>query len=256
MQPKTPVQPAEPTFTGLYRLAGAGLLIAVVFVLLDIAMSFGGGDAPTGTMTAVDWFDQFNLNAFLGLRNLGLFNVINTTVFLPLYLALYLLHRRAAPVLAILALVLYLLGAAVYDSNNRALAMLSLSHRYEAASGAERDLIAAAGTAILAQAEDFTPGTFTGFFFSSAGSIMMMAAMLRGGLFGKGISLVGLAGSSLLLLFTILVSFAPQTFDAAMLLAMVGGLLMLGWNVAMAVRMFRLGRTDSIAGKSLAPVTP
>lgn len=256
MQQKTPIHSIEPVYSGLYRIAGAGLLIAVLFVMLDMAMSFTGGDVPTGTMTAVDWFDQFNQNAFLGLRNLGLFNVINITLTIPLYLALYLLHRRSAPVLAILALVLYLLGAAVYVSNNRALAMLSLSHQYAGASGAARDLIAAAGTAILAQAEDFTPGTFTGFFFSSVGSITMMAALLRGGVFGNGVSLVGLVGSGLLLIFTILVTFAPQTFDTAMLLAMIGGLLMLGWNVAMAVRMFRLGRVDSVQGKSLAAVTP
>lgn len=256
MQQKTHIHSVAAGYSGLYRAAGAGLLIAVLLVMIDMAMSFGGGDVPTGTMSAVDWFDQFNQNAFLGLRNLGLFNVINLTLTIPLYLALYLLHRRAAPVLAILALVLYLLGAAVYDSNNRALAMLSLSSQYANASGAERGLIAAAGTAILALAEDFTPGTFTGFFLSSIGSIMMMAAMLRGGVFGRGVSLVGLAGSGLLLIFTIMVTFTPQTFDSAMLLAMVGGLLMLGWNVSMAVCMFRLGSADSVPVEALAAAAP
>lgn len=34
------------------------------------------------------------------------------------------------------------------------------------------------------------------------------------------------------------------------------GLLMLGWNVAMAARMFRLGRAASEPGKALATVMP
>ena len=249
------VENAQPRYTALYRIAGAGLLISVLFVLVDIGMSFGGGDVPTGTWGAAEWFAQFNQDPFLGLRNLGLFNVINLTVGIPLYLALYLLHKRSAPVLAVLALTLVMLGTAVYAANNRALAMLSLSSQYAEASVVEREVLVSAGTSILATAEDFTPGTFTGFFLSSSGSLLMMAAMLRGRLFGKRISLVGVAGSGALLIFTIAVTFAPHTFDAMMLLAMVGGLLMLGWNVAMALRMFRLGQADAPqSARTAAPV--
>ena len=240
------VEAVEPAWAGLYRTAGVCALIGVAFVLLDIALSFIGGDVPTGTLGAVEWFNSFQENAFMGLRNFGLFNVINTTLAIPLYLALYRLHRGAAPAFGLLALILVLLGAAIYDANNRALTMLSLSQQYaQAAGAAQKALLAAAGTAVLAQAEDFTPGTFLGFFFSSAGSLMMMAVMLRGGLFRRWVALAGLVGTGLLLVFTIVVTFVPAAFQVMMLLAMAGGLVMLAWNIRMAIEMFGLGRAAS-----------
>lgn len=237
------LQTAETNWSSLYWIAGAGAFIAVAFMLLDIALSFTGGDVETGTWGAVEWFAFFQKDPFVGLRNLGLFNVINTTLSIPLYLALYRLCRRGAPVYAALALIFVLLGAAVYDANNRALAMLSLSSQYAAAtSESSRTLLATAGTVILGQAEDFTPGSFAGFFFSSTGSLLMMAAMLRAGIFRRWIALVGLMGTAALLFFTILLTFAPGTFNIVMLIAMLGGLLMVVWHIRVAFGMFGLGR--------------
>ncbi len=194
------VDPAESGWNGLYRIAGVGALLAVGFMLLDVVLSFTGGDVGVGEMSAVDWFAHFHSNWFVGLRNLGIFNVINPLLVLPLYLALYHLHRKAFPAHAALALSLFLLGTGIYVANNQALAMLTLSHQYEAAATeAQRALLAAAGTVILAQAEDFTPGSFAGLFVSNAGTILMITLMLRGRIFSRWISLAGLVGSSCLM---------------------------------------------------------
>lgn len=241
--PKVNVYPAEAGWRSLYRAAGAGALVAVGFVLLDIVISFAGGDPGVGELSAVEWFRQLQDNWFVGLRNLGLFNVINPLLTLPLYLALYQLHRKRAPAGAALALILYLLGMAVYDASNRALAMLALSEQYAgAATEAQRSLLEIAGTMTLAQAEDFTPGSFLGLFFSSLASVWMMVVILQGRVFGRRIALTGLVGTVCLLFFTISATFLPAIYDLAMLVAMAGGLSIMAWNILMALRMFHLGR--------------
>ncbi len=239
----SPVQTPAANSPGLYRLAGVGVLLSLALGLLDIGLSFGGGDVPVGTLSAREWFARYQHNWFVGLRNLGFFNVVSPLLTIPLYLALGRLHRRQAPVGATLALLVFVLGAAVYISNNRALAMLTLSREYAAAqTPAEMDQLAVAGTVMLAQAEDFTLGTLPGFVLLSAGSLGMLAVMLQGRVFGRRLALAGLAGTSGLLIFTVAVTLVPTVMRPAMLLALAGGLVMMGWDVAMALAMFRLAR--------------
>jgi hypothetical protein len=229
----------------LYRVVAIGLIAAVGLVLLDIGMSFGGGDLATGSLSAAGWLALFQRDAFLGLRNMGLFNMISPLATLPLYLALYHLHRRSFPNAALLALILFVLGAAVYIANNNAMAMWSLSRLHAAAAPAGRAALEAAGTALLAQSEDFTPGSFPGFLLNGLGSVLMMAVVLRGHIFPRWINLTGLSGAAGLLALTVLVTFDPAAFDTAMLLWMVAGLLILTWDIAMALRMFRLAGVGS-----------
>ena len=235
-----------------YLLAGVGLAISIIFVLLDIGLSFTGGDLVTGSTDAAGWFAHFQGNWFVGLRNLGLFNVINAVLTIPLYLVLYQLHRRQSPAFAALALSLFLLGSAVYIANNRALSMLTLSQQYASAGAGQKALLEAAGTTILAQAEDFTPGSFSGLFSNNLASLLMMAVMLRGQIIRRWLCMLGLVGMACLLAFTVSVTFIPATFNAAMLVAMVGGLCMLAWMIGMAVIMFRLWQ-GGLRGSLLVP---
>lgn len=246
---------ADRRWKGLFRAAGAGVLLAVVLMLLDIVLSFTGGDVAVGGWTAADWFEYLQEEPFLGLRNLGLFNVANMIFTAPLYLALYRLHRSAFPASAALALMLFLLGAAVYISNNGALIMLSLSSKFAGVSSpVEMERLVNAGTVILAQAEDFTPGSFPGFLLSSLASLIAITIMTRGSVFHRWIGLTGLVGTSCLLAFTVSVTFFPATFDLAMIAAIFGGLLMLVWNVAVALRLFQLApRLDPSLKKIAVP---
>jgi hypothetical protein len=238
------LSPAENDWGRLYLVAGAGALLALALMLLDIGLTFAGGDVEVGRMSAEDWFALYQRDWFMGLRNFGFINVLSLIVALPLYLALYWLHRKAYPAFAALALIVYLFGAVIYTSSNQALTLLTLSRQFsEAQSEAQKATLLTAGAVIVAQAEDFTPGTILGFTLTTSGSILMMAVMLGAGVFGKRPALAGLGGSSSLLVFTIIVTFIPYSMGWAMALALLGGLLMMGWNVAVALGMFRLGRS-------------
>lgn len=115
---------------GIYTLGGVAALITVLVALLDIAISFLAGerDVEPGSLTATAWFARFRENRFLTLRDLGLWNIVNSLLALPVYLALYGTHRRAkSQPFAALAAILAFIGTAVYAANNKALPMLALN---------------------------------------------------------------------------------------------------------------------------------
>lgn len=227
-----------------YKLGGIAALFSVLVILTDIALTFfPAGAEPPGTMTAVDWFQLFQDNWFFGLRNLGLLpNILNLSLSIPVFLALYEAHRQTNKAYAALALVLSLVGTAIYLSNNAAFPMLALSTRYEAATtDAQRTLLAAAGEAILARGEDFTPGAFMGFLFSEIAMVAMALVMLRGEIFSKATAYTGILGSLFLTTFTIWTTFIPKLFEIAMIFALIGGLLSIAWNILTARKLLQPG---------------
>lgn len=238
---------AEPRWTGIYRIGAAAALIGVLLVLLDIVVGIllPGAEVEPGTRSATDWFALFQANAYHGFRELGLLNVLNMILGIPLFFALYAAHRRVNRAYATLALVLFLFGGAIYVANNAAVPMFVLSGEHAAATtDAQRAALAAAGEAILARGADFTPGSLVGFVLPPLGQIAMSFVMLRGGVFGRTTALAGIVGFSLLLVFTVWTTFAPEALGAAMLLALPAGLLVMAWNVLAARRLLRLSRAS------------
>lgn len=239
----TPV--TDPQWISLYRLGGAAALLAVLIALTDISLTFlpAGAEAP-GTMNAVDWFRLFQDNWFFGLRNLGLLpNILTLILSIPLLLALYAAHRHTNRGYASLALILSLVGTAVYLANNAAFPMLTLSMKYANATDTQRTLLAAAGEAILAQGEDFTPGVFPGFLLGEIAILTISLVMLRGGVFSRKAAYAGILGAVALIVFTIWSTFYPVFFEAAMMLALLGGLLSITWYILTARTLFHLSQS-------------
>jgi membrane-bound ClpP family serine protease len=227
----------------LYRLGGMTALLAILVTLTDISLTFlPAGAEPPGTMTAIDWFVLFQDNWFMGLRNLGLLpNILSLILVIPLFLALYEVHRLTDGAYAALALILALVGTAIYLSNNAAFPMWALSAKYSAATTeAQRTLIAAAGEAVLARGEDFTPGALMGFLFAEAATVSISCVMLRGGIFSKGTAYAGILGGLCLAVFTVWATFIPVLFEVAMLLALIGGIASITWNILTARKLFEL----------------
>lgn len=240
------VEHRDSNWNSLYKLGGVSALLAVLVALTDIALTFlpSGAEQP-GTMAAVDWFNLFQANWFFGLRNLGLLpNLLTLVLLIPVFLALYGVHWNVNPVYAALAVILSLVGTAVYLSNNAAFPMLTLSTKYAAATTeAQRTLFAAAGEAILAHGEDFTPGAFIGFLFGETAIVAISFVMLRGGIFSKVSAYSGILGGFFLTVFTVWATFTPLWFEVSMLPAMIGGLLSIVWYVLTAQTLFHLSRS-------------
>jgi hypothetical protein len=104
-----------------------------------------------------------------------------------------------------------------------------------------KGFLAAAGEAILARGEDFTPGAFLGCILGEIAILAISLVMLRGRIFSKVSACMGICGSLFLSLFTIWSTFLAGSFDAAMVLAMLGGLSTIAWYILISLRLFRLG---------------
>ena len=229
----------------LYKVAGTAALLALLVMVLEIFITFlpGGGRTESSVSDILDWFILFQNNWFMGLRNLGLMNIISVIFGIPVYLALYAAHQHENKAYAVLAVVLYFIGVSIYIANNTALPMLALSDKFaNASTEAQKSLIAAAGEALLAQGESHTPGTFPGFFLSEIAGILIALVMLLGKVFSKPSAVAGIIGSGFLLIFEICSAFVPSLFQAAMIFVAIGGVSSLVWYALVARRFFQLGR--------------
>jgi hypothetical protein len=235
---------SAPRWQNVCSLGGAAAALVVLTALAEILITYLPGGYTTAE-TVTDWFALLQNNPFLGLRNLGLLNIVMTALGIPLTFALFWVHRKTDPSLAGLALILAMIGTAIFYATNRAFPMLDLSNQYAAAaSQAERTILEAAGQAMLAVGQSHTPGTFLAFSFSEMGGIVMAVVMLRGKLINRIAGLAGLIGYTFLLIFEIFASFIPSTHQAILVLAMVGGLANIAWYILAALRLFQLGNGE------------
>lgn len=232
---------AERDCSLLFRVGGAAALLVVLTALFEIGITFLPGGYAT-TETVIDWFTLLQNYWFLGLRNLGLLNILMTAFGVPVLFALYTAHRHVNHMVAALAVTICLIGVAVFYATNRAFPMLDLSIRYSAANTeAERSVLAAAGQALLSVGQSHTPGTFLGFFLSEIGGILLSLVMLRGRVFSPTTAYAGIAAFGLFSVFEILSSFVPSSHDIALTVAMGGGLANMAWYILIARRFFQLG---------------
>lgn len=235
----------------IYRLGGAGALLYVLVIVLDmVVFALAGSAIPEpGKASLLDWLTLLHNHPFLGLYGLGLLNLVYTTLLIPVFLCLwYALWQEATlPMLnragAFLAAVLLCMATTLYLANNPALPMLELSEQYAAAAGdAQKNMIAAAGQAIMARGEEFTLGSFLGFFLSGFANILMALVMLRSRFFHQLTAWMGILGSGLLQVFTIWSTFIPAYYNIALMIASIGGLLSMGWLILVAQGLFQLSR--------------
>ena len=224
----------------IYKLGAVTALLTLCTAVLEIWITFlPGGYASAETV--VDWFNLLQNNWFLGLRNLGLLNIVMTALSIPMFFALCMAHRQVNPKYSALALIISIIGDAVFYATNRAFALLDLSNQYAAAaSDVQRMVLEAAGQAMLAVGQSHTPGTFIGFCLAEVAGILISVVMVRGGIFSKRSAWVGILGFGMLLIYEIFQSFIPGAASFALIFAMLGGILNLVWYGLIAQRLFKI----------------
>jgi hypothetical protein len=239
----------ETQWQGIYLIGGVAAVLSLIAVIFDIVVgSATGGNLSALPQTAVERFAQFQTNPLLGLYNLDLLNTINQLISIPVYFALYAAHRKTSQPYALLALILFLVGTAIFVTTNTALPMLELSRKYAVATtDSQRLLFAAAGEAMLARGAHGSLGVFIGFIVPGLAGLIMSCAMLSGKVFSKIISYLGIFGNALITLYVVLVTFAPSIKDMATAFAMPGGLMLIAWMVMITIRLFQIAKQgDSI----------
>ena len=232
----------ESNWKSLYRIGGAAALGTVLVGVVEIGITFLPGGNGTYE-TVFDWFTLFQNNSFMGLRNLGLLNILFNALAIPIFFALYGAHRKTSQTLAALAMITSFIGVAVFYATNRAFAMLDLSNQYAlATTEAQKAILAAAGQAMLSVGQSHTPGTFMAFFLSESAGVLISVAMLRDRIFGHVNAYTGILGFGFLLIFEVITSFVPALQSIALILAMLGGILSIVWDILLARKLFELAK--------------
>jgi hypothetical protein len=236
----------ESQWRSICTMGGTFTILALVGIVFDVIVgSITGGNLSALPQTAVERFAQFQRSPLLGLYNLDLLNIINQLLLIPAYFALYAVHRKTGNAHAQLALIIFLVGTTIFVTTNTALPMLELGNKYAGAiTESQKILLASAGEAMLARGAHGSLGVFIGFLIPNIAGLVMSFAMLSGKVFNKTTSYLGIVGSALILLYIILVTFAPGTKDMATVFAMPGGLLSIAWMILYAIRLFQLGRSS------------
>lgn len=188
-----PTATAHPRWNGIYRVGAFAALamLAIMAAQIGIYIAWPPPDSVSG------FFALFQSNWLLGLLSMDLLYILNNTLLVLIYLALYAALKPAGETAVLIALVLGLIGITAYYASNTAFEMLSLSRQYAAASSETQRVIAlAAGEAMLAT---YKGTVFDTYYILNGISLLIFAAvMLRSPLFSRATAIIGLAAGVLM----------------------------------------------------------
>ncbi|MEN6323687.1 MAG: DUF4386 family protein [Proteiniphilum sp.] len=230
----------EKQWKSIYMLGGISTIIALIGILLDVVIGIvTGGNLLALPQTSIGRFVQFHEQTFLGLYNLDFLNIVNQMILIPAFFALYSIHRNVNKPFALLALLVFLFGSVLMVANNSALSMLELSNKYFASTDeTQKQFYAAAGESMLASGAHGSPGIFFGFFIPNIANLLISIVMLKGKIFTKTNSWIGIIGSILMMLYVIMVNFVSGAETMATAIAMPGGLLLIAWMIIFTIKLF------------------
>jgi hypothetical protein len=231
MNQRTSHPMVESRWAWLYQAGAVAALLSALFIPIQILVFIVWPPPLQGSVN--EWFALFQENRLVGLVDLDLLLVADNVLLIPLFLALYILLRRANESLMLMATALGFLGIIMYIASNPAIEMLSLSNQYAAAtSDAQRIVFLAAGQAMLAtwQGTAFQVAYLAG----SVAGIAMGVAMLRSGVFGSVTATLAILGNAIGLgLYIPIIGLYISVFSVLFLEI---------WYILLAWRLFQLGR--------------
>jgi hypothetical protein len=199
----------------------------VVLFFVQI-VAFAMGPLPT---TVNGWFTLVQNNRLLGLLDLDLVYVVDQVLLLPIFLALYVVLRRASQSYMAIATILGFVAATVYFATNQAFSMLYLSSQYASATtDAQRSLFLAAGQATLAVSQG--SGWYVFNVLGSVAPLIVSVVMLRSNIFSKATAYAGILGS------VIGLAFFVSTIGVYLLL--ISAVILLVWFILIARRLLQL----------------
>jgi hypothetical protein len=225
----------------LYRI-GAVCAFLVLLVMVTEMFLTALPDGARTPLTITGWFDLFNRNWFMGMRNLGLINIIATTLMIPVFFSIFGLHRKENSAFAGLSLIIFIAGYAIFMADNTSFPMLELSRKYAIADFESKRILLAAGESLLAKGSSHTPGTFPGFFLAEAAGILFCIVMLQGKVFSKATGIVGIIAFGFMFLFEVSSSFIHALYGISIVFAMMGGILTFVWYVMIGLRLLKVSR--------------
>lgn len=234
----------------IYVLGGVMAFIVFGLTLADIIIgSMTSVDFTQLPQTATERFMEFQENWLIGLYHLDMLNVLISAAMIPVFFALFAIHREIKPASSSIALILFLVATTIFISTNTALPMLQLSEKYySTTSEAQRVIYTAAGEALLVRGEHGTPGVFIGFFLLTMSNLYISFVILNAKILKNIVGYLGIIGSFSLMIYIFLVTFIPSIKNFALIIAAPGGILILVWYLLIALKLINIGIDNKLNG--------
>jgi hypothetical protein len=206
-------QVADSKWKSLSKAGGAGALIVGTLLLIEM-ITYIATSAPS-LADAAGWFSLFHNNRFIGLVDFGILELYALVLFVPMFLALYAVLRRANESYMAIAAILAFVGIAVNFATSKLFSLLTLSDLYTAATtAAMKSQFLAAGQATLAVgALGGIGGSVEGGIPLAVSGLIISVIMLRSNILGRTVGYVGILANGIGL---------AMNFNAALASAMVG----------------------------------
>jgi len=216
----------------VYKTGGIAAYLAAILLILDVLFGLlTGMDQTSAPVGAIGRFGDLHDNVWLGLYNLDLIKLLYQIIFTATFFAIYAAHRHSkVGGDSFFALVLFIIGTALFIAHSPGFPMLELSGKYATAvNDGQRMIYSAAGEAILAKGAHGSTGAFLSYLFPVIAGVLISRVMYRGGVFSKGLSVIGYVGNLLIILYLICVTFYTPYYIIAISIAIPGYLLTMVW---------------------------
>lgn len=185
-------QVVDSKWKSLYKAGGAGALIVGTLLLIE-TIAYIATSAPS-LADAAGWFSLFHNNRFVGLVDFGILELYALVLFVPMFLALYVVLRRASESYMAIAAILAFTGIAVNFATSKLFSLLTLSDLYAAATTAAiKSQFLAAGQATLAVgALGGIGGSVEGGIPLAVAGLIISVIMLRSNILGRAVGYLGI----------------------------------------------------------------
>jgi len=241
MNPAANAEAADSAYNSLYKLGGAAAWIVVLLTLGEV-IGFAFYPQPS---TVSGWFTLLQSNRFIGLLDFWGLEVPMYAMFALVFLALYVVLKRASEGRMAIAITLALLGIGIFLATNNPFSMLSLSNQHAAATTeAQRSALLAAGQALLANTGQRAVGGFNmGLFLVSVAGLIVSSVMLQSRTFSRGTAFIGILAHALALA-DYLRQALTQSATIALLVILPGALFLVIWFGLVCRRLSQLGHPE------------
>jgi hypothetical protein len=246
---------SDHSWRGIYTMGCLFTLLVILGILLDILLGTTTGIATAPAAYAAEsHFIELRDNLLRGLYHLDALNLFIQVLMMPVFFSLYAIMRKSSRGVSFFAMVVFIIGSAVYLSGNPALGMYELSLKWKATNNEVlRNIYLAAGESVLAKGAHGTPAAFLGSALLSLAGILVSVAMTKGRVFNRLTALLGIFGNSLLLLYLVTITISPSSLTLGIIFAIPGGLLMIGWMLLFMARMYKIANRQGGHPHSSSP---
>ena len=222
----------------LYKIGGVAAIIAAVLLIIEIIV-FAAWPLPN---TVIGYFNIFRSNKLVGLIDFYLLEFFAYVLFVPIFIAIYAALKRINQSYMIIAIVLAIIGIAVFLATNNPFSMLSLNNQYLAAtSEAQKSMLLATGQMVLVNTNQRAMGGFNmGFLLLSVAGLIYSIVMLQSNIFSKKIAYVGVLNFAISIADYFRIILLPSETTLLLVIAIVSGLLFIIWLILVGGRLFQL----------------